>query len=169
MHRWLTIAALLAVPGCGDFVLDTPDMPLMTPQAIGYYDTIDILGIGPAYEAKLKAQGIKRVNQLLQALATRRQRAELAELTGISGKLLLRWANHADLMRVTGVGPRFARLLEKAGVDTVVELSHRQPGQLASMLAATNEVFHLVDRVPGEATISHWIGNSRSRDRMLEY
>lgn len=169
MHRSLLVAALLALPGCGELVLETPSPLHMAPQAVGYYGTIDILGLGPAHEATLRKQGIKRVDQLLQALATRRQRADMVALTGISGKLLLRWANHADLMRVTGVGPRFSRLLEKAGIDTVVELSHRQPGQLASLLAATNEVFHLVDRVPGEATLSHWVGASRSSDRVLEY
>ena len=32
---------------------------------------------------------------------------------------VLRWVNHADLMRVVGVGPQFAELLEAAGVDSV--------------------------------------------------
>ena len=83
------------------------------------YNIIDIEGVGDAYAEKLKAAGIKTVDGLLEAGATAKGRKNLAETTGISEKLILRWVNHADLFRINGVGPQFAELLEAAGVDTV--------------------------------------------------
>lgn len=169
MRRVVVLLGLLALPACGDFALETPDLPTLAPQSVAYYDTIDILGVGPAYEASLREQGIKRVQELLMALATRADRARMAKATGITGTLLLRWANQADLMRVTGVGPRYARLLEKAGVDTVIELSQRHAGPLTAAMRGVNAGYNLVDRVPGENTVSAWISNARHRDRVMEY
>ena len=46
--------------------------------------------------------------------------------------------NHADLCRINGVAGQYADLLEEAGVDTVVELSRRNPANLATAIAETN-------------------------------
>ena len=83
------------------------------------YKIIDVEGIGEVYGAKLTAVGINTVEELLEAAKKPAGRAELAEKTGITPKLILTWANHADLMRINGVGPQFSELLEAAGVDTV--------------------------------------------------
>src|SRR5262245_50693378 len=58
---------------------------------------IDIEGVGEVYAKKLTEAGIKTVEQLLERGATPKGRDELAEKTGISSSLLLRWVNHADL------------------------------------------------------------------------
>ena len=59
-----------------------------------------IEGIGEAYETKLEAAGVKSIEALLDTCATKKGRTELAEKTGISEKLILKWANHADLARI---------------------------------------------------------------------
>ena len=84
------------------------------------YKIIDIEGVGDVYAEKLVAAGINKVSELLEKCAAPKGRKELADATGISEKLILRWTNHADLFRINGVGPQFAELLEKAGVDTGV-------------------------------------------------
>ncbi|MFQ9392233.1 MAG: DUF4332 domain-containing protein [Parasutterella excrementihominis] len=89
------------------------------------YKIIDIQGIGEAYAPKLIAIGIKTPDELLEACLTPGARKKVADKTGISGKLILKWANHADLFRISGIGPQYAELLEAAGVDTVKELRHR--------------------------------------------
>ena len=89
------------------------------------YKIVDIEGVGEVYAEKLVAAGINKVSELLEKCAAPKGRKELAEATEISEKLILRWANHADLFRINGVGPQFAELLEKAGVDTVKEFRHR--------------------------------------------
>ncbi len=85
------------------------------------YQIIDIEGIGEVYAPKLQAVGIKTVAELLKRGKNPQGRKELAETTGISGKLILKWVNMSDLFRVKGIGPEYSELLEKAGVDTVKE------------------------------------------------
>jgi predicted flap endonuclease-1-like 5' DNA nuclease len=63
-----------------------------------------IEGIGGIYEAKLQEAGIKSIEALLKACATKKGRTELAEKTQISEKLILKWANHSDLIRIKGIG-----------------------------------------------------------------
>ena len=63
---------------------------------------------------------------LLKRGGTAKGRKELAEKTGISESVILKWVNMADLFRVKGIGKQYAGLLEKAGVDTVKELRTRR-------------------------------------------
>ena len=65
------------------------------------YKIIDIEGVGDVYAEKLQAAGIKKVSELLEKCAAPKGRKELAEATGISEKLILKWTNHADLFRIS--------------------------------------------------------------------
>ena len=98
-----------------------------------------IEGIGPAYEEKLNEAGIDTPGALLEKCATPKGRKELAEQTGISSKLILNWANHADLFRISGVAGQYAELLEATGVDTVPELAQRNPHNLHAAMVKANE------------------------------
>ena len=89
------------------------------------YLIVDVEGIGPTFEEKLKPVGIQTTADFLDKCCDKQGRKKIGEETGISEKLLLTWANRADLMRISGVGPQYSELLEAAGVDTVKELRHR--------------------------------------------
>ena len=107
-------------------------------------DIVEIEGIGPAYADKLRGAGVTTIDALLEKGATPEGRAALVEETGIDAVRVLRWVNHADLIRVVGVGPQFAELLEAAGVDSVPELAQRNVDNLVTGLAETNEARSLV-------------------------
>ena len=91
---------------------------------------VEVEGIGPAYTEKLTAYGITTTQGYLQQCATPRGRQELAAKTGISSKFILEWANHIDLMRIQGIGPQWAELLEASDVNTVREMALRNPKNL---------------------------------------
>ena len=133
------------------------------------YKIIDVQGIGDIYAAKLVEAGINTVEELLEAAKKPAGRAELAEKTGISPKLILTWANHADLMRINGVGPQFSELLEAAGVDTIKEFRHRVADNLAAKMVEINEEKHLVGRVPTAAEIQKMIDQAKEMEPMMEY
>ncbi len=133
------------------------------------YKIIDIEGIGEAYAPKLIAQGVETVEQLLDRCAAPAGRKELAEKTGISEKLILKWTNHADLFRINGIGPQFAELLEAAGVDTVKELRHRVAANLAAKVAEVNEEKHLCGRVPVESEIQKMIDQAKEIEPRMTY
>lgn len=169
-----TLALTLLVAGCGTApgaAIAPRTATTLEAQKTDIYAAIEILGIGPVYAAALRAQGIKNVADLLEAGNTRTERAHLAAATGISPKLILTWVNHADLMRITQVGPVYSRLLEDAGVDTVAELATRssQNLYLALRSAQTKGGKQMVDRMPSLSTVATWIDRARNFGRYVEY
>ena len=133
------------------------------------YKIIDIEGVGDVYAEKLTTAGISKVSELLDKCAAPKGRKELAEATGISEKLILRWTNHADLFRISGVGPQFAELLEKAGVDTVKEFRHRVAENLQPKLAEVNEQYHICGRTPAVAEIQKMIDQAKELEPRMTY
>lgn len=130
---------------------------------------ISIEGIGDVYAAKLREVGIKSVEGLLKACATKKGRVGLAEKAGVSEKLILTWANHADLSRVKGIGPQYSELLEASGVDTVPELAQRNAANLMSKMEEVNEAKRLVRKLPTEKWVANWIEQAKALPRVLEY
>lgn len=128
-----------------------------------------IEGIGESYETKLKEAGVKSVEGLLKACATKKNRDDLAAKSGIGEKLILKWANHADLFRIKGIGGEYAELLEAAGVDTVPELANRKPANLLAKILEVNEEKKLVRKTPTQAQLEDWVQQAAELPRMLQY
>ena len=133
------------------------------------YKIIDVEGIGEVYSKKLIEAGIENIEALLEKGKKPAGRKELAEVTGISEKLILTWTNHADLMRIDGIGPQFSELLEAAGVDTVKELKHRVPANLQAKLEEVNEEKHLVRRVPSVKEVEKMVEQAKELPGVMEY
>lgn len=130
---------------------------------------VEVEGIGATYAATLAAAGITTTEDYLAAAASPADRQALVARTGIDPWLILEWANHVDLMRIDGVGSEYADLLEAAGVDTVVELSQRNPANLADTLAEVNGLKDLVRRLPGPDTVADWVAEAKTLPRILTY
>lgn len=128
-----------------------------------------IRGIEPAIENKLKAIGIVSVESLLEACATKKARTELAKKTGIPEEKILTWSNHADLIRIRGVGGKYSKLLEAVGVDTVPELSKRNPENLYLKMIEVNEKEKLVESLPAKKQIIKWVEQAKKLPRVLQY
>ena len=133
------------------------------------YKIIDIEGIGDVYAEKLIAAGINKVSELLEKCAAPKGRKELAEATGISEKLILRWTNHADLFRINGVAGQFSELLEAAGVDTIKEFRHRVPANLHAKMEEVNAQKNLTNRVPAVAEVQKMIDQAKELPAVMEY
>ena len=130
---------------------------------------ISIEGIGDKYVEKLSSAGVKTVSDLLKLGATPAGRKDLEAKTGIRHDLLLEWVNHADLYRISGIGEEFSDLLEEAGVDTVVELSKRNPANLYAALVETNKTKKLVRRMPSKEQVEQWIEQAKALPRVISY
>ncbi len=128
-----------------------------------------IEGIGAAYETKLKDAGVASIEDLLETCITKKGRSELSQKADISEKLILKWANHADLFRIKGIAGEYAELLEAAGVDTVPELAQRKAENLFAKMSETNEVKKLVRKIPTQNQIEDWIKQAASLPRKLQY
>ena len=125
--------------------------------------------MGSAYSQKLKEIGITNVAELLDKGSTTQGRKQIADFTGISDKLVLRWVNMADLYRIKGIGQEYAELLEAAGVDTVPELAQRNPANLLEKMAAANEQKKMVRRLPTLAQVEGWVEQAKSLPRVVTH
>lgn len=129
----------------------------------------EIEGIGPDFEAKLKEAGITSIEKLLEAGKTKGGRKKIADDSGISEKKVLTWVNHADLMRIKGIGGEYSELLEAAGVDTVKELAQRNAENLHAKMKEVNEKKKLTRLVPSAETLGEWVAEAKKLPRAVEY
>lgn len=128
-----------------------------------------IEGIGPKLGASLRNAGIRSVDALLEAGASKKDRAALSTKTGISEARILKCVNMADLFRINGVASQYAELLECAGVDTVRELQHRNAENLAAKMAEVNEEKNLVRRPPSSSVVSDWVAQAKKLPAKVSY
>ncbi len=133
------------------------------------YKIEEIEGIGPVMGEKLRNAGINTTDKLLEATATKTQRKNLAEATDITEKLILKFANMADLFRIHGIGQEYSELLEAAGVDTVPELAMRNPENLFAKMEEVNEEKKLTRRTPSLKEVEKWVAEAKELPRVLTY
>jgi len=133
------------------------------------YKVEKIEGVGAKFASKLEKVGIRNTKQLLEKAATRKGRKDLAQESGIEEKLILKWANMCDLMRIKGVGEEFSELLEVAGVDTVKELAKRKADNLHKAMGEANEKRKLVRQLPGVGQVESWVSQAKSIDPVMKY
>ena len=113
-----------------------------------------IEGVGDVLAAKLKTAGVGSADSLLKKGATKKGRQAIAAASGIDEGRILKFINHADLMRIKGVGGEYAELLEAAGVDSVSELKGRKAANLHAALVQTNAAKRLVRQVPAPTHVA---------------
>lgn len=128
-----------------------------------------IEGIGPKLAESLKRAGVRSVAGLLDAGADKKSRSTLSQKTGIGEARILKCVNMADLFRINGVASQYAELLESAGVDTVKELQHRNPENLAIKMAEVNDAKNLVRRPPSSSVVSDWVAQAKKLPAKVTY
>ncbi len=126
-------------------------------------------GITPELAQALKSAGIRNNEQLLNAAATPKQRRSLGERFWVDDRVVLEFANRADLARIKGVGGAFSDLLERAGVDTVKELAQRRPDNLYQKIISTNKEKQLTGILPSEKMVQDWVQQAKAMDKVLSY
>jgi predicted flap endonuclease-1-like 5' DNA nuclease len=132
-------------------------------------DLTYVEGIGEVYAQKLAQSNILTLKDLLEKGATPKGRQEIAEASGITPKLILKWVNHVDLFRIKGVGQEYADLLEWSGVDTVVELATRNPEHLLDKMISVNEEKSLVRKPPVLPQVQSWVEQAKHLPRVIYY
>ena len=109
------------------------------------------------------------VSLLARIVDWRMGRKELAATTKIPEQQWLDWANNADCMRIKGMGSEKAKLLRRAGVTTVGELSHRNPKNLAEAMAEANDKHKLMRVRPTEKSVRVLVERAKKLPRKITY
>jgi len=133
------------------------------------YRITEIEGVGTKYADKLATMNITTTEDLLKFSTTPVGRRQLSEKTGISETLILKWSNYADMMRISGVGPQFAELLEASGVDTVKELRNRNSENLYQQMKEVNATKGLAKASPADSVVHDWVEQAKELAPLMTY
>lgn len=121
-----------------------------------------IASVGVQYAVVLREKAsIRSAEALLRVGAIPEGRKYLAERTGISGDLILKWVNLVDLLRIKGVGEEYCTLLGKAGISTLEELQQCDPENLYHRIIEVNLSKRVVRRLPTLAMVTRWIEQAK--------
>jgi hypothetical protein len=121
------------------------------------------------FAQKLEMTGIRGTATFLQMGATPLGRRQLAEMMGVDECLVFDWLNHADMLRIKGVGCEYADLLVAAGVETIDELARQNVDHLMMAMSTVNESYGLVKRLAGRSQVKGWIEQAHRLPRVLIY
>ncbi len=121
---------------------------------------IDLEGIGVKYGKTLEKAGFLDVESLIGL--DRKAIKNLAKKTKISEKLIDKWAEHADLMRIDGIGPEYAEVINEIGIDSVKELAQRNPNNTLDRIGKLDKEKPDVFRKPPTLKmIEDWIEEAK--------
>lgn len=126
-------------------------------------------GITAHAAAKLKNEGIRTVEGLIEAASPVRSRRRLAQATGIAERQLLEWVNIAHYLQIKGMGAAKAKLIRSTGVTTVRDLSFRNPARLAQAMRDANDRLKLVRALPSEPSVKLLIERAKKHDGKITY
>ncbi len=131
---------------------------------------IEILeGIGPVFSEKLKSIGINTTSNLLENAKTPAQRKHISEKLDISGKLILKFVQMAELSQIEGVGEEYSELLEVSGINNTVELSLVDSKSLVLKMQEVNDEKQLVRKLPTVVQVENWVAESITIPTQIEY
>lgn len=131
-------------------------------------DLKKLQGISKAQIAKLRKAGVRGMETLLVKGSTVEGRTELAKATRISVNRILNWVHRSDLMRIRGIDDDYARVLARAGVTSIVDLSTRNPAAVAAEVKVAASI-EGVQRVPRHASLKKWVEEARHLVRHVWY
>ena len=121
---------------------------------------IEIEGIGTKFSKTMVKAGFANVEALVGL--DKKGVKDLAEKTKISEKLLDKWAEHADLMRIGGVGPEYSEVLNEIGIDSVKEFAQRNPSNtLDRIMKLDKEKPDVFRRPPTLKMVEEWIEEAK--------
>ncbi|HLE39794.1 MAG TPA: DUF4332 domain-containing protein [Acidimicrobiia bacterium] len=126
-------------------------------------------GIGDRQIERLHKTGIRSTDALLKWGSTPDGRSEIGALTKISTRRIADWVHRCDLMRIKGVDDDYARLLRRAGVAGIVDLSTRNPFELSEEVEIAAAIEQMAKKRPQETTLAGWIEQARLMLRHVWY
>lgn len=128
-------------------------------KAVGHVAILGIEGIGPKFEAKLKKAGVKSSEDLANLSDVK----GIADKTGIPEASVRLWKAMAVLLPVKGIGPQFAEVLARTGVQDLKDLAGCDPKKLAERVEALIESKQvtIAGQTPTAARIKEWVAHAK--------
>lgn len=125
-------------------------------------------GVNRAYIARLDAEGIQNVNQMLKAGRTPEMREELSEKTGIPLEAIVEYVRLSDLARLGAVRSVRARLYHDAGLSPEI-IATWEPAELRAMLVDWVERIDFDGIAPLPKEVQHLVNDARKLPKIVEW
>jgi predicted flap endonuclease-1-like 5' DNA nuclease len=127
----------------------------------------DIHGLGEYLAEKLRKNGIRTPKALLTRGSTRAGIREISESCGIQEERLVSFVSQADLMRISGIGTDYAKMLMAVGVLSAKDLARQDAGHLADAILELGLAVGTLQAVPPESRIADWVDQARELEGRL--
>ena len=122
---------------------------------------IEIIGLNNKQAKLLEKEGYNDVEDLLPLSKT--QIKNLAKKIGVSIEKLDTWQEHADLMRIKGVNPEYANVLNQIGIDSVKEFARRNPKSTHEKLKQLKKDNpKVISKLPTLKNVEGWINKAKN-------
>lgn len=125
------------------------------------YRLNQIRGLGPVHQSSLASENIFDSEQLVHVGAQPSKRRQLSVSTGIPEEELARFVSQSELMRLPGVGPAYAELLQRSGVRNLQDLARRNLDEVVQRLQGASQR-RAGMRTPSNETVRRWIEDART-------
>jgi predicted amidophosphoribosyltransferase len=131
------------------------------------YPINEIKGILPDQITKLKKEGIDSTIKLLGKGHKPDLRKSLANRTGISEMIISRFVNQADLMRIDGVDPNYANLLDNIGISSIITMSKKTVKDIQMLISQKKLILQGRNIIifPDEKLIKKWIEDLKTLEK----
>ncbi|MBT9558009.1 MAG: DUF4332 domain-containing protein [Myxococcales bacterium] len=134
-----------------------------------HYMLADVPDVVPAqHHATLLKAGIENTAQLYERAVTKAARQSLSSATGIDVQTLGHWARFLDIMQLAGPGPKMVRVLNAAGVDTLVAFQKADAVSLVQRMRQANAGNKYSEVLPSSDVVGAWIDAARKVKPRLE-
>lgn len=133
------------------------------------YPVAKLDGMTAQFAAKLKKQGIRTAEKLIEVASSVRGRRRLAREAQIPEAQLLEWVNIANYLQIKGMGVAKAKLIRATGVNTVRDLGVRNPKHLSQRMREMNDKLKLVRALPSEPSVRLLIERARKHNSKITY
>ncbi len=110
---------------------------------------------------RLREAGIETAQGLILRCARPCDRAAVSAETGIAAGHLVAWTSIAELLRISGVTPDFAVMLEAVGAGSLAALREREADRLADAMLALTAERSIKGLIPSAAVVGGWIRQAR--------
>ena len=126
-----------------------------------HYDILDIDIVPAEISQKLVADKISNTETLFAMLIKKSDRTAFAQKYGMPDDEVEKLAKTLELMQIIGVGPKAAKLLQLAGINSLKALTEAVPSELLEVLLRVNREHNITGVQPDLTVVTDWIEKSK--------
>lgn len=144
------------------FLLSVVFAFMFIPSAFAsHYDILDIDIVPAEITQKLVADKISNTETLFAMLIKKSDRTAFAQKYGMPDDEVEKLAKTLELMQIIGVGPKAAKLLQLAGINSLKALTEAVPSELLEVLLRVNREHNITGVQPDLTVVTDWIEKSK--------